>query len=101
MSFKDVKEVKHHAFDYELEGEDMEFKTSMSQWWFPEIDPISFTPAQFHFHTGKGVTKSKSDDGSEHTLNGKHFDMEMHIVNLNLNKETQDKFLAAVIGILF
>ena len=25
----------------------------------------------------------------------------MHIVNLNLNKDTQDKFIAAVIGIVF
>lgn len=80
----------------------MEFKTSLSQFWFPEIDPISFTPAQFHFHKGKGKYRTtRKDDGSEHTLNGKHFDLEMHIVNLNLNKETKDKFLAAVIGILF
>jgi len=80
----------------------MEFKTSLSQFWFPEIDPISFTPAQFHFHFGKGKYSTTSkDNGSEHTLNGKHFDLEMHIVNLNLNEESKDKFLAAVIGIFF
>lgn len=101
VSYKDVRRPNDHAFDYELVGKDMEFKTSLSQWWFPEIDPISFTPAQFHFHKGRGAAKGKNDNGSEHTVNGHHLDLEMHIVNLNLNKDTQDKFIAAVIGIVF
>lgn len=44
-----------------------------------------FTPLQLHFHAP-----------SEHTFNGKHFDLEMHIVNAN-----SDKSQLSVIGILF
>lgn len=89
VSFANIRKIKNKAFDVQLVGDNMEFKTSLSQFWFPEVDPISFTPAQFHFHKGMGkyVTTSK-DNGSEHTLNGKHFDLEMHIVNLNLDKKT-------------
>lgn len=50
---------------------------------------------------GEGETSSPSDDGSEHTIDGKYFDLEMHIVNLNLDESTKDMFMAAVIGILF
>lgn len=39
--------------------------------------------------------------GSEHTFNGKHFALEVHIVHLNMNPKTQDKFKAAVIGVMF
>lgn len=34
-----------------------------------------FTPLQLHFHAP-----------SEHTFNGKHYDLEMHIVNANTDK---------------
>jgi carbonic anhydrase len=34
-----------------------------------------FTPLQLHFHAP-----------SEHTFNGKHYDLEMHIVNANSDK---------------
>ena len=100
VNYKDVQEV-HDSFNFALEGEDLEFKTSLTEKWFPDTEPISFTPAQFHFHKGKGEKKGKFDNGSEHTLNAEYFDLEMHIVNLNLNKETQEKFLGAVVGILF
>jgi len=62
---------------------------------------MSFTPTNIHFHKGTAGTADLEDDGSEHTLNGEHFDLEMHIVNLNHNTNTKKKFLAAVIGILF
>jgi carbonic anhydrase len=45
----------------------------------------SFVPLQLHFHAP-----------SEHTFNGKHYDLEMHIVNAN-----SDKSALSVIGILF
>lgn len=63
----------------------MEFKTSLTQFWYPEIDPISFKPSYIIFQKGEGETYEKSDDGSEHTLNGKHFDLEMQIFNINNN----------------
>ena len=61
---------------------------------------MSFTPAQFHFH--KGVLHSNPENiGSEHTLNGQHFDLELHIVSLNLDEATSGEFRAAVTGLLF
>lgn len=39
--------------------------------------------------------------GSEHTYDGRHFDLELHIVHLNEDDATKDKFLAAVVGIMF
>lgn len=39
--------------------------------------------------------------GSEHEIDGKYFDLEMHVVNLNEDEGTSDKFKAAVIGFLF
>ena len=44
-----------------------------------------YVPLQLHFHAP-----------SEHTFNGKHFDLELHIVNANT-----DKSQLSVIGILF
>ena len=44
-----------------------------------------FTPLQLHFHAP-----------SEHTFNGKHYDLELHIVNAN-----SDKSQLSVLGILF
>ena len=44
-----------------------------------------FAPLQLHFHAP-----------SEHTFNGKHYDLELHIVNANT-----DKSQLSVIGILF
>ena len=44
-----------------------------------------FVPLQLHFHAP-----------SEHTFNGKHYDLELHIVNANT-----DKSQLSVLGILF
>jgi carbonic anhydrase len=45
----------------------------------------SWHPLQFHFHSP-----------SEHTINGQHMDLEMHMVHL-----TEDGGLGAVLAILF
>jgi len=45
----------------------------------------TFKPAQLHFHAP-----------SEHTVNGKHYDLEMHIVHL-----TASGAPGAVIGVFF
>lgn len=61
---------------------------------------MTFIPKQFHFHSG--VTHANpSNMGSEHTFDGRHFDLELHIVHLNMNPKTQDFFKAAVIGVMF
>jgi len=50
------------------------------------VDEISeWHPVQFHFHSP-----------SEHTIDGKHMDLEMHIVHLSPEME-----LGAVLGIFF
>lgn len=46
---------------------------------------LTYYPAQLHFHSP-----------SEHTVNGKHYDLEMHIVHL-----TEAGAPGAVIGIFF
>ena len=82
-----------------LEGEDRHFTTSYGKLWYPEHDSITFKPDQFHFHMGHGQKRhDSSDNGSEHTFDGEHKDMEMHIVSLNEDKDT---FLAAVVAVLF
>ena len=76
------------------------FTTSLVNKWFPEIESMTFKPKQFHFHHGTDHS-NQSENGSEHTFNGKHMDAELHIVHLNENPETKDKFWGAVTGILF
>uniref|UniRef100_A0A7S3FVH0 carbonic anhydrase n=1 Tax=Strombidium rassoulzadegani TaxID=1082188 RepID=A0A7S3FVH0_9SPIT len=88
--------------EFDLEGEDLFLKTKLAQLWHPDLTEMTFVPKQFHFHMGKGHKgHGKKDKGSEHTLDGNHLDMEMHIVCLNLDASTKDKFLAAVVGVLF
>ncbi len=53
---------------------------------------------RFHYGTSH---KNQSENGSEHTFNGVHMDAELHIVHMNEDPETHDKFIAAVTGILF
>lgn len=50
--------------------------------------PTVFHGAQFHFHAG-----------SEHTIDGKRHDLEMHTVHLP--KENEGGFMAAAMGIMF
>lgn len=61
---------------------------------------MTYTAAQFHFHSGLHHANTKLM-GSEHTYNGKHFPLELHIVHINEDEETQDKFKAAVVGVMF
>jgi carbonic anhydrase len=90
--------TKAGTLEFVLEGG--HFESELTQLWYPGVD-FSFTPKNFHFHQGQGETPGPLDDGSEHTIDGNHFDLEMHIVNLNLDEKTQDLFKAAVIGVLF
>ena len=60
-----------------------------------------FTPKQIHFHMGSGKKSSPNDDGSEHTFSNKYYPLEMHIVHMNNIDKDADKFLAAVVGVLF
>jgi carbonic anhydrase len=53
---------------------------------FPYGDDDTFVPINFHFHAP-----------SDHTIRGKHFDLEMHIVHLR----KQTKGLGAVLTIPF
>ena len=62
---------------------------------------MTFTPKQIHFHLGSGKTNSTADDGSEHTFSNKYYPLEMHIVHMNTIDTDADKFIAAVVGILF
>lgn len=87
------------SVQFNLVDENIFFKTSVTQKWYPD-DEFVFSPAQFHFHHGL-AHKHKSNCGSEHTLNGKHYDLEMHIVTLNKNPENNKKLIAAVTGIIF
>jgi len=51
---------------------------------------------QFHFHWGP-----TSQEGSEHTVDGKGFPMEMHIVHVNDQLPTDDPESLTVLGFLF
>jgi len=46
-------------------------------------------------------TEDSPGVGSEHKIDGDRFDLEMHLVNVNLDEPTQKLFKAAVIGFLF
>ncbi len=52
-----------------------------------------------HFHYGHDQ-EHDSDKGAEHTIDGVHYDMEMHIVSMNQGAN-KDKIIAAVTGIIF
>lgn len=50
----------------------------------------TFTGVQFHFHAG-----------SEHTVDGKRHDLEMHTVHLPPDGETKNGFIASAMGLFF
>lgn len=52
-------------------------------------DTDTYVLSQFHFHWG-----NQSGCGSEHAIDGKFYDMELHLVHLNSNQEI------AVLGVL-
>ncbi|KAK7134271.1 hypothetical protein R3I93_017626 [Phoxinus phoxinus] len=41
--------------------------------------PVKYSPVEFHLHWGNG----NSSNGSEHTVNGKQYPMELQILNVN------------------
>ena len=86
-----------HGEHFTLDGG--HYQSDLTKLWYPN-HTFSFTPDHFHFHLDDGVQSAKKD-GSEHAIDGQHFDMEMHVVNLNGDNATKDLFLAGVIGILF
>jgi carbonic anhydrase len=101
VNFESMKVVNKKSLEFDFEGEDLAYTSSLPYLWYSDLEgPMTFTPKQLHFHMGNGTT-SNPYKGSEHEIDGDHFDLEMHIVNLNLNEATQDKFKAAVIGVLF
>ncbi|XP_073415304.1 carbonic anhydrase 15-like [Dendrobates tinctorius] len=62
--------------------------------------PNTYKALQFHFHWG-----SPNKDGSEHTLDGKQFPIELHIVHMNtkfssITEAKKDPQGLAVLGIL-
>jgi len=67
--------------------------------WFPDVG-FTFSPKQLHFHRGTNHQNGENV-GSEHTINGQHFSLEMHVVSLNQDVESQEDFIAAVTGVLF
>jgi len=76
------------------------FRTSATHIYSNEISNMTFSPKQIHFHSG--VSHSDPNNmGSEHTYNGNHYALEMHIVHLNEDPKTQDFFKAAVVGVMF
>ncbi|XP_060795392.1 carbonic anhydrase XVb isoform X2 [Neoarius graeffei] len=53
-----------------------------------------YNSIQFHFHWGNG----SSVEGSEHTVDGKQYPVEMHIVNVKPNAAVNDSNKFAVLG---
>ena len=88
--------VKGHGMQFVLPDEKKHYlKTSVvKQWYYKAKDSdMIFHPAQFHFHMDEKI------GGGEHTLEGKYYPLEMHIVH---KAEPQnDKFVASVVGIMF
>ena len=80
---KQVHTVKGHSLMFALSQKKCYFKTDVIKNWYAHRESMVFKPLSFHFHMGKGQTNSTSDDGSEHTLKGKHFPLEMHVVMAN------------------
>ena len=77
----------------------MYLRTSVGGQWNLSAGNLTFTPAQFHFHQGYGQSnETAEDDGSEHTLEGKHYPLEMHVVHM---ADNDGGYVASVIGVLF
>ena len=75
------------SLQFNLLSQNQHFKTSLQEKWYPDKKLISFTPTQVHFHHGRSHSKS-AENGSEHTFDGKHYDLEIHIVSLNNDPAT-------------
>lgn len=101
LSYDDAKKVGDTGVMFAWREEEKgHFRTSASSIFNHELKNMTFVPQQIHFHSGT-THANPGNMGSEHTYDGKHFDLEAHIVHFNLNEETKDDFVAAVIGIMF
>ncbi|XP_053555763.1 carbonic anhydrase 15-like [Bombina bombina] len=86
-----------HSVQMSLEGEPILGHINISGAGLPN----KFLALQFHFHWG-----SPTRDGSEHTMDGKQYPMELHIVHINakyrsIAEAKKDPQGLAVLGILF
>ncbi|KAM4706978.1 carbonic anhydrase 15-like [Discoglossus pictus] len=86
-----------HSVQLSLEGENILGHLNISGAGLPN----TYRALQFHFHWG-----SPTRDGSEHTLDGKQYPMELHIVHINskygnIVEAKKDAQGLAVLGFLF
>lgn len=99
-----MKVIGNHSIDFFFENDKRcknTLTTSVTKKWYPNAPAMTFQAVQIHFHHGKGATKSKKDDGSEHTYNLKHVSLEAHIVHVNKDNKTKNLFFASVVGVMF
>ena len=100
LSYEDMRTVNGKSLEFAFPNSDGYYlKTSVGGAWNLNIGELQFRPVQFHFHMGKGSTSSPTDDGSEHTIEGKHYPLEMHIVHLA--DDPSVGYVASVVGVLF
>lgn len=94
LSFETMKVVENKALMFKFEGYyyDQHYTSSLPRLWYPELEgPMTFTPMQVHFHMGN-KTDDSPNTGSEHEIDGQNFDLEMHLVNLNMDEPSRELF---------
>lgn len=102
MSYEDGVAVGTHGCKFSFKEEEQGYFTTDTAKFFygRESKNMTYRPLQFHFHSG--VNHANVDDmGSEHTYNGEHYPLELHIVHSNDDEDTQDWFKYAVVGVMF
>lgn len=107
LHYSDGVAVGKYGAKFEFKDQQGYLTTSASDLYyetFPDdkedVSSMTFKCKSFSFYSGVNhadVTRM----GSEHTFNGKHFPLELHIVHENESPNTQAYFKAAVIGVMF